>query len=472
MRRLLAFLFIGAAILACSKPDNDPVDDPVTPDEQPSKPVTGTEVGGIQGIIANANMEADVNVQAQDKAFAGNWSYFGVWHAYNAHAYQSDDKGYGNSRCLVIHADQTTDVGFRQVIKVEPGTAYTITARVKAEKVSGGAGAHLSLDYLWAPKSPAVVGTTGWTTTSLDIEPTTDEVTLCLKLGNTAGDCSGTAYFDNVSIRVNNNLYVKESDHIRLILDKYQLSVSDELIEQWLENLDNAYESMQELFLGKIPYENDCMTIRATPELDAWAYAGNPIRWNSKYISSTLKQLENGDWVFGILHEIGHNFGPSRFGATTAWNFNEELFANFRMYYALYHLDATIVQNAKIYNSDGTYKTVEKSYVGREIKQLYKSECDNGYDMTIAKNRAVEMGNAICYCLCRMVDKYGWQVWIDTFEYLYNISSTEKPATGMNAWQKFEYLMDALTMHNTEDVRNSFTASELAVIKAYLSTQT
>jgi hypothetical protein len=213
------------------------------------------------------------------------------------------------------------------------------------------------------------------------------------------------------------------------------------------------------------------MVIRAAPGIDAWAYAGDPIQWNSDYIASTLLQLKKGDWIFGILHEMGHNFAPGSFGATYAWNFNEELFANFRMYYVLDKLNGTIVQTANIYNSDGTYTSQEKKYVGKEIMQLYKSECDNGYDRTIAKNSPVEMGNALCYCLCRMVEKYGWQVWIDTFDYLYTISPMQKPTNGMTGWDKFEYLMDALSLHNYEDVRKSFTAAELNVIKAYLQTQ-
>lgn len=35
------------------------------------------------------------------------------------------------------------------------------------------------------------------------------------------------------------------------------------------------------------------------------------------------------------MHEIGHNFAPYISGATYAWNWNEEIFANFRMFYAL-----------------------------------------------------------------------------------------------------------------------------------------
>lgn len=467
MRHLLYIIFsLIPLLLACSD-GMDGSGDELVPEVIP--PALGGD--GIGDIVGNYDMEDDVQLDLKSEAIAGNWSYLGGWHSDKVQVFQTDDRGYKGSRALVIYAPENTDVGFGQVIKVVPEQPYKISARIKTEGVSGGAGAHLSLDYLWAPRSAPVVGTTDWTKVTLEIEPTTEEVVLCLKLGGTAADCSGVAYFDNVTVTYNNDLYIKESDHIRLVVSKEHISVDEALIEEWLEKLDQAYITYKELFNGKVPYEKDRMIIRASPGIGAWAYAGDPIQWNSDYIASTLMQLKKGDWVFGILHEMGHNFAPGRFNGTYAWNFNEELFANFRMYYVLDKLNATIVQTANIYNPDGTYTSVEKSYVGKEIMQLYKSECDNGYDMTIAKGRAVEMGNALCYCLCRMVDKYGWQLWKDTFEYLYNITPEQKPENGMTGWDKFEYLMDALSLHNYEDVRNSFTKAELDVIEKYLLTQ-
>lgn len=471
MKRLFNVLFCFLMVsVSCSKSGN--VTDPGTdvPGTEVEKPSSDSD-DDFSSIVGNADMEKDVSLDLKSEAIEGNWSYLGGWHQERAKVYHVENRGYKGSRCLAIHADQTVDVGFGQVIKLIPDQPYKISARVKTENVSGGAGAHLSLDYLWAPRSAPVTGTTDWTNVTLEIEPTTEEVVLCLKLGGTAADCSGVAYFDNVTVRYNDDLYIKESDHLKLVIDKSHLSVGENYIDEWLARLDQAYLAYKELFKGKIPYEKDRMVIRAAPGIDAWAYAGDPIQWNSDYIASALMQLKKGDWIFGILHEMGHNFAPGRFNGTYAWNFNEELFANFRMYYVLDKLNATIVQTANIYNPDGTYTSVEKSYVGKEIMQLYKSECSNGYDMTIAKGRAVEMGNALCYCLCRMVDKYGWQLWMDTYEYLYDITPEQKPEAGMTGWDKFEYLMDALSMHNYEDVRKSFTKAELNVIKEYLQTQ-
>lgn len=456
-------LFLPALLLACG---NEGKADPETPEGPP-----GSVVPDAENILSNWNMEEDVSMDVVSLPFYGNWGYIGGWNGQAATPYQMDSRGVDGSRCLVlVAADESVDVGFAQTVKVQPGTPYKAMARVKTEAVSGGAGAHLSLDYLWAPKSEAVTGTVDWTNVVLEFEPETDEVTLCLKLGNTAADCSGVAYFDNVSIKVNTDLYIMESEHVRLVIDKKYVSVSDDLIKEWLANLDKVYEAYRELFSGRVPFDGKKMSIRSAV-IDAWAYAGDPIQWNRDYIESALLQLKKGDWCFGLMHEIGHNYAPHISDATYSWNFNEELFANFRMYYALCKLNGTVVTTASVPDGNGSYSSVEKTYVGKEIADLYKSDTENCYDRTIGQNRAVEMGNALCWCFIRMVDKYGWDLWIDTFDELYSIPRNETEEQSMNQWQKFQYLMEYLNRHAPEDVYNSFTEAELRTIKAYLETQ-
>ena len=90
--------------------------------------------------------------------------------------------------------------------------------------------------------------------------------------------------------------------------------------------------------------------------IDAWAYAGYPIHWNRDYVASTLDEVARYDnAVFGIMHEMGHNFAPGNYvtGAydhgNGEWNWNEELFANFRMYYALCRTGYSVYLNNTVY---------------------------------------------------------------------------------------------------------------------------
>src|SRR5690606_18450268 len=103
----------------------------------------------------------------------------------------------------------------------------------------------------------------------------------------------------------------------------------------------------------------------------SWAYAGNPIIWHRIHVPASLRSVaERGDWEFGIMHEIAHDFcaGDDRYPNTTAhWNWNDELFANFRMYYALDQLNGSFVNSGKL-------------YTGTEAKTYYRSDGGDSYE--------------------------------------------------------------------------------------------
>lgn len=437
-----------------------------------------------ENLIGNWRMEDDVNLELTDTPEEGNWRYIGGWCEYNCTPMQIDGRGYKDSRCLVLSAeDKTCDVGFAQVIKgLVPGKHYKVTARIKTEGVTGAgtAGAHVSLNYLWAPMSEGVMGTKDWTKVTLEFDATSDTETICLKLGSTTADVKGTAYFDNVVLSENHDLYIRNSKHLELVIDKKSVPVSDQIIDNWLANLDKMYESYAELF-GWTPYSGRTIQIRAA-NIGAWAYAGNPIQWNKDYISSTLTTVGKGDWCFGLMHELGHDYNPghfeyenSYFVPTQAWNFNEEVFANFRMYYGLTHVEgATVITDASVPDGMGKYEDKTMTFKGGEIKRMYKEYTSNCYDRTIGANVVAEMGNAICYCLCRIVDDYpwGWDAFKGAWEELYH---TQKIAGEDNwtRWQKFDYLLTILDKHtpNGISVRDTFTTHELTIIEKQLTTE-
>ena len=171
------------------------------------------------------------------------------------------------------------------------------------------------------------------------------------------------------------------------------------------------------------------------------------------------------------MHEIGHNFEPYINDAAYTFDWNEELFANFRMYYALEKLNATVITTASVPQPDGTYKSQEKTYVGTELKTLYKSETSNCYDRTIAVGNAVEMGNALCYKLIEIKERFGWDVYKKAFYELYQLPRNEEEEKSMNNWQKFEYFLSFLSKHAGQDVHSCFTTSELNTIQTYLQNE-
>ena len=104
---------------------------------------------------------------------------------------------------------------------------------------------------------------------------------------------------------------------------------------------------------------------------------------------------------------------------------------------------------------------------------LYKTDNSNSYDNIILAGKAEEMGNGLTYCLWRIRDAYGWQVWIDTWDEIYKIRQDTAVEGAMNQWQKFDYLLTMLSKHTPDgqDVRETFLDGELDLIKKYLSTQ-
>jgi hypothetical protein len=210
------------------------------------------------------------------------------------------------------------------------------------------------------------------------------------------------------------------------------------------------------------------MVIRQA-KINAWAYAGEPIQWNENYISSELLSLNKGNWSFGIMHETGHNFASHIAGGNRSWNWNEEIFANFRMYYALEQLNGVVVINASVPDGKGGYKNDEKKYVGSEIKTLYKSETSNCYDRTIGVGSTAENGNAVCWTLIRIQERYGWDIFIKAFDELYKLPQNTEEEKNWSQWQKFEYFLSFLSKYAGEDVRTTtYSKNELDVIKRSL----
>ena len=445
----------------------DPTDQPVTP------PVTPVATN----YIVNGDMEEDISMEMVKEAVVGKWSYIGGWNAGVAQVEQKETAGVKNSRCLSILAmNQDTDVMFAQkVTGLTPGGFYKATAKVKTDMIVGGKGANICQEYLWAPASDGILGsnTTKWQNLELDIDevPESGEITLCLRLGSTAASSKGLVYFDDVKLTENDDLYVRSSQHLRLVVNKEYVTISDAAIDTWLSNLDKVYEAYKELFSGMVPFDGKITTIRAA-SIGAWAYAGNPIQWNRDYIAETLSTVGRGDWCFGLMHEIGHNFAPYIKEATYTFDWNEELFANFRMYYALEKLDATVITTASVPKGDGTYVSQEKTYIGANLKELYRNETSNCYERTIAAGKSVEMGNALCYKLIQIKEKYGWDVYKKAFKWLYSQPRNQEEEKTMNHWERFNYFLDALEQHGgATNVRSCFSSAELNTIKGYLSTQ-
>lgn len=379
--------------------------------------------------------------------------------------------GVGDSRCIRIQQFPEKGkccVGIKQKLTgLKPDCMYRVYAKIRYSDIPEdmGRGAvlfDLSDKQAWGA-SKFIYGTNlkSWTSLYADFmskDDGTAEIVCALGFrysGSTSGGFTyGTVYFDNVSVvEVSDELYMQEGEHVRLFLEASKVFVSAQTIAQWVANLDKMYESYREL-MGNVPHEGRKLAILSTRGIEKgyWALAGYPILWSSNYtaVEETLNELvQYGTWSFGLMHEIGHVFNIGN----SSWNWNDEMFANFRMQYGLEQNDGKVWSDNQV-------------YTGREVMQHYKME----YDKTIGTG---VNDDGIHYMLGRLAgeDCIGWEPFKATFREL----TTKGGTTSASKYEKFEYFLSLLSKYASDeqgrdiDVKTQyFTETELASIRRTL----
>lgn len=195
-----------------------------------------------------------------------------------------------------------------------PGKLYELSAMVRTSGVAGGRGGNVCLfgQGVWTGSEP-FTGTNGWTRRSVQFIAEESTAVIGCRLGFWAGDSRGTVWFDDVALRTPEGMYYRESEHLEMYLEKALVRVSDGVMDGWLAKLDKVYDAYAELFDFFVPFGGRKMIV-LSKMIDAWAYAGYPIQWNRDYVASTLDEVARYDnAVFGIMHEMGHNFAPGNY---------------------------------------------------------------------------------------------------------------------------------------------------------------
>ena len=229
------------------------------------------------------------------------------------------------------------------------------------------------------------------------------------------------------------------------------VKITDKQADKWIKQLDKAYEAYADL-LGETPYDGRKISILNTPGIEPgyWALAGNPILWNSHV--AVTQALDNfhkeGDSCFGILHEIGHTFSAGTIGHPDNWNWNDEIFANFRMSYALEKNKTSVIMR-------------DKKYTGAEIKNFYKLF----YDETIGAGKPELNGDALHYTFLRIKDRFGWGLYKKAFRALYSLRESDMAHLD-SPYKKFRFFIDQLSAQAGEDLyQTMYTPEERSLIE-------
>jgi len=262
------------------------------------------------------------------------------------------DQGAGleDSKALKMTLETQGVAEVKQVFTgLETGKCYLVTGWVKGEEIKsrGNIGANFGISGSWMVSGDGLTGTFDWKEVKMSFIATDKTESFSIRLGFWYNDSEGTAWFDNFSIE-EQAVFKAESPekHIRLNLPAQYVKEEDKpFIAEWLKQMDDVYKVYEE-FMGGVPYDGKTIDIYATLHNlpGAWAWAGNPIYWTGRFVESELESLRKGNWSFGILHEIAHDFAIN----DQSYNWNEEMFANLRMYYALEKLGGTVHQGGSI----------------------------------------------------------------------------------------------------------------------------
>ena len=252
-------------------------------------------------------------------------------------------------------------------------------------------------------------------------------------------------FFDIVGCDDGCYFFVQESKHMRLEIHIPLISsITSEQLTTWLSNLDRMYEQFVDLMSGLTPFGGKKMVIRSVADIDVWAFAGDPIQWNASWIPEAFSKISNdGDWLFGMLHEMGHNFSTDIGNGNSSYNFSEEFFANMRMYLALTKIPDSSVETGGVIR------------YGADIADYYKQDKDP----------------TAMYMFIRLGDYYqkngdhGYWLFKEAFAIINNLPRNPEEERRWSNWEKFNFFLDILSSCVGRDVRETYTDEELYLIE-------
>lgn len=223
----------------------------------------------------------------------------------------------------------------------------------------------------------------------------------------------------------------------------------------WMNRLDSSYVALQSL-TGYTPYDGRKIVLQSSREnfnaysVDGtnywfltWAYAGNPAMFSQPFMRSQMKRLSSNDWSDMAIHELSHDFDKS------AWLFDSEALADFKEYYVVDSLGATV------YRPD-----TNKYYAGSAFYNFFKT--DQMYSYTKSFQNGFYHSRGMTALLIDIQKTIGWQPFKDTFRYFGSLSSI--PSTSID---RFNLFMTKLKEYSGYDVLTKLSSNDKLIIGNY-----
>jgi hypothetical protein len=340
---------------------------------------------------------------------------------------------------LTLDFEELDDSRFLKEFQLQPGQRFCAIVHAVGTNVEtqnpGGVGANVCLNGTWQHSHEFEQGS-GTFEGDLKVDfmvPASGSVEIGLRLGFWCSEAKGKVVFSNFRLEEDTSRMTFGNGQIRLTVTLEEAEVLlDEAVNRFLERIAAVYYSMGALY-GKFPFNSDPVYYETDPSVQAWAYAGNPIMWNSQCCMDYFLSLENGDNAcFGAIHEMGHNFEQSRVS-----DLNHEMIANFALCYAVEQLNLPI-------HFDGEFT------VGRGLQDGFYHRC---YERTIKAGQYHHDG--LLYCILRVKDSIGW----GAFETVMRQLITNPPPK-QGKPETFQLWMKMLSDCSGTDVKSTFVDNE------------
>jgi hypothetical protein len=360
------------------------------------------------------------------------------WDARSIFVWEQAGVGHNGSRCISVQTahPEGNDAAWTHAVDLAPGAWYNLSGWIKGENLantSGEVAANICIMGTWESTTPRS-GTFDWTEEYLTFQASeTGDARIGCRLGYWGSLATGKAYFDDIEITP---LTKREWQNHYLVLEDADIAssgITEEELARWQDNLDRAYEAYADL-VGDVPYSGEkigIVSVRQYP--GGWAVAGNPVQWHQPYVRDTLSAVKNGDWSFGILHELGHDFDLDY-----RWAWDAEFMANLKMEYVVETLDARVY-------TEGIW------YQGEELRNFY------GDQYLRNKHEGKYDGTVLHYRLAEFRDAHGWDPFKQTFRQYLAISDRDLPVTRLDQFLRF---IEILSATSGEDVQSRFDPGE------------
>ncbi len=231
----------------------------------------------------------------------------------------------------------------------------------------------------------------------------------------------------------------------------------------WLSRMDSVYNKYKDL-TGYTPFNSQKIEMRSTRDnlneyfniqdglnyyWVIYGYFDNTyiFKYGQAYYKGLMRRLSAGDWGWLPIHEMGHVFDNYK------WNFDAETLAQFKSYYVMEQLNATVYDVNE--NEATAWYTGDEYYDYLKYNRFIQSYTNSFGSGTYASEGFAAL-------LIDIQQQIGWEAFKKTFRYFNNLSYSQVPDTDGDILKLF---LTKLKDYSGDDVLSYISNRDTGIIE-------